>query len=351
MKFGLRLSLLLSLAACTVARPPESFLPMEEDDDDEPADPPPGFEDDDTDDDTTDDDAPERDARAPTRDSAVRNDAGAGRRDGATAEPGPGATGLAALHQQRYLMRMDMYSTASSSRPVQLEVKNRISNLLLVEFVVEDGKLSARERMCDQTYGHDCVTRSCVSWETKLSSDVKKAYFGSAEREVTRSYDLDLQSRELRASSATIPLGFDDSDEGKGVPTARDDARVWKVGDGRGMFSLMAAQVRVAVSNQMISCFVETAQRFTTEFAGELPGSDVSLDGATFPLNVEGLKGEVLDVRAQNNTSTSRMQCTEETFSASSGSSPKGTVRFKAYDGEGCPTNFDSMFPAAPAFM
>lgn len=353
MKFGLRLALLLSLAACTVARPDDSFVPKEDDDADDDVDPQPteGFDDDVEDDDTADDDEPPRDARVPAEGGGRTNDAGApGRRDSSMS--GPSGSGLDAL-AGTYLMRMDMYSSVATTRTPMLRLKNRVSNLMMVDLRVDDGKLVASEWMCDQSYAHSCESSNCKSWKTQLNSMVRSGYFGDPERAVTRSLSFDPESRELKGERASIPLGYDEKEGEQAVPSTRDDARVWKIGsEGRGMFSLMTASVQIAVSAQEVACEVENAQRFTTVFAGKLAAGTLSLEGVSFPLDLDATDGEVLAVRAANSTSASRSQCTKANFEDSSGMQGTATVRFKRFEGQ-CPSaaQFDSMFPPSPAFM
>ena len=80
----------------------------------------------------------------------------------------PDEARLQALAGQ-YLMRMDMFSTATVQAlpAVKLVTRNRISYLLVTELYVEGGQLKANERLCHQTFLHDC-DEGCSTLKTTM---------------------------------------------------------------------------------------------------------------------------------------------------------------------------------------
>ena len=94
-----------------------------------------------------------------------------------------------------------------------------------------------------------------------------------------------------------------------------------------------------------VTCQVSTVQRFRTAFTGKA-GSGGMLEGAQFSLEHGSSDGAVVHV-----TGMDRQQCTKEQFDQQEAANETGIVRFKRYDGDGCPEDFDRAFAPSPQFM
>jgi hypothetical protein len=336
--------LTVSLGACVMGRPDDAYSP-------------PARELPPEDDDADDDDEPVEDAGRAPRDAKVvprpdtgparpPSDGGGGpatRVDGEV--PAPSGDALEAL-AGRYLMRMDLYSTVMTTRLPRLTLKNRVSNLLMVDLVVDGDGLVGTEIMCDQTYEHDCVL-GCETWKTALDPAVVDDFFGDPKRAVTRPYTFNKATGELRGAETTMALGFDDREGQSALPRAGEvsDPRLWKISAGVGMYTRFDAAVLVAGRTTSVTCQVETVQRFPNSFAGKVAGSTPALAGAEYKLDASKSAGVVVRVRGMSS------QCTAANFEGQQGEQETGSiVRFQRYDGEGCPGDFDKEFPPAAKF-
>jgi hypothetical protein len=329
----------LLFGACTMARPEGAFDgtdPPDPDAADEP----------DADDDDDDDVEPIVDARVIPRPEASgprpTSDAGQtpSRVDGEVKPPVSGDPREALAG--RYLMRMDMYSSLDTAGTPRIQLRNRVSNLFLVDVVFDGERLQAREALCDQTYAHRCQS-GCRGWSTKIDSAVRAEYFGGA-RTIEREYGYDEASGKLTAKQSAISLGYDEREGQSAVPTDASDPRVWKKGGGPGLYTIFEATPSIGGT---ITCQVSTVQRFTTEFSGTMSGTPSSLDGKEFSFTTMTMGGVIGEP-----TGSSRTQCTRERFEMQPNpQNEKFVVRFKAYSGDACPSTFDSEFKPVPEFM
>lgn len=190
----------------------------------------------------------------------------------------------------RYLMRMDMYSTATlSASIVTINTSNLISHLYVTQLYVENGQLKSYEQLCHQTFLHVC-SKNC-DLTTKMSP-VMTDWFVMAKPRLTRNYVLSNGMLEGRAN--TLALGFDPTTN-PALPTVEDN-RVWDpVTGGKREGLLLALNLR-AIKN--VSCDVYTTQIFVsklnaTKLAGtpESPALNATLK---FQLNTDGSDGATI---------------------------------------------------------
>ena len=249
----------------------------------------------------------------------------------------------------RYLMRMDLYSTAEATEALTtLRVRNRVSNLFLVQ--VSTGAdvthVVTRETLCHQVFEHFCE-EGCTSWKSTSDPDVAGLFF--EQRPVERELAVDGASRSLTAAKAALALGFDELDGENELPEDRDDERVWTLGSGSaersGLFTRLVAEIPPLIS---VDCFVSTVQRFVTSFTGTLKASGaLSLEDVEFKLTA-GTEAAVIWAEG-----TPTSYCTTSQLNADdapSGSAVEGMqiVRFARFSGNGCPAaaDFDDLLPA-----
>jgi hypothetical protein len=190
----------------------------------------------------------------------------------------------------RYLMRMDMYSTASASAAlITINTSNLVSHLIAAQLYVENGQLKGFEQLCYQTFTHKC-TKGCTGLTTKMSP-VMTDWFVRA-KPIVRNYVLSNGMLEGRAN--TLPLGFD-ATMNPSLPTV-EDARVWDPVPGGKREGLLLALDLAAITN--VRCDVYTTQIFVTKIlATKLPGaSDAPSLPATlkFGLDTDGSDGATL---------------------------------------------------------
>jgi hypothetical protein len=257
---------------------------------------------------------------------------------------------LAAL-AGRYLMRMDLYSTAEASEALTtLRVRNRVSNLLLVQVSTgaDETHVVTRETLCHQVFEHFCED-GCKSWKSTNDPDVAGLFF--EQRPVARELAVDGASRSLTAAKAALALGFDELDGENELPADRDDARVWTLGSGSaersGLFTRLVAEIPPLIS---VDCFVSTVQRFVTSFTGTLQASGaLSLEDVEFELVTDGTKAAAIWAEG---TPTSYCTTSQLSADAPSGSTVEGRqiVRFARFSGSGCPAAaaFEDALPAKP---
>jgi hypothetical protein len=190
----------------------------------------------------------------------------------------------------RYLMRMDMYSTASAtSGLITINTSNLVSHLIAAQLYVENGQLKGFEQLCYQTYAHKC-TKGCTGLTTKMSP-VMTDWFVKA-KQIVRNYVLSNGMLEGRAN--TLALGFD-ATMNPSLPTV-EDLRVWDPVPGGKREGLLLALDLAAIKN--VRCDVYTTQIFVSKIiATKLPGT---LDAPSLPatlkfgLNTDGSDGATL---------------------------------------------------------
>lgn len=330
--------LLLGFAACAMPRPDNSWEPEEDAEADD------GGTVDGRDGGARRPDRDEREVPKPDTSTPVAAD-DAGVEKGPDAEPAisPGHP-LAALDGKRFLMRMDMYSSVDTTVSiVRLRLKNRISNLFLVDFSLVDGRMVGHEVLCDQTYDHKCES-GCEPWETYVDPAVIDKYFTN-DLKSTRTYEFDEETGELTGGVASLALGFNEAEGTDDVPTDTDDERLWSIaGGGLGLYTHFDARVGNSIKTS-VNCEVSVVQRFVTTFSGKLAGESPSLEGVEFELqNVDGTDAKTVDV-----SGVPQNQCTQESLDGQTGNDLGAAVRFMEHD-EGCPANFDEVFAPKPLF-
>lgn len=190
----------------------------------------------------------------------------------------------------RYLMRMDMLSTASArvAGLIQVSVRNRVSHLVASQLYVEGEELKGTERLCYQTFEHVC-TNGCTSLTTTMHPSVRTELI---QLQVPRSYTV--SGMKLTGASQTMLLGFDAS-KNASLPTQNSDSRVWDLVSGNpreGM--LLTIDTRSRLKNLM--CQVYNVQGFVSRFEGQLGGTSEapSLENREFVLSTAGSTGETL---------------------------------------------------------
>jgi hypothetical protein len=191
-------------------------------------------------------------------------------RDGA-ATPDASAPANAALDglAGRYLMRWDTVGTASSEfASVQVQIRSRLSTLLVAELKVTDGKLTSVERVCTQTAAQTC-SKNCDGASTVIDPRVISDFLPT--RQQSREFTLSADGT-FTAGRSVAQLGYDDPNPDAAEPTAPDDPRIWDVipgGDREGFLS----KVTVSAFGIPFECQTYGTQKFVTSFAGKLGGS------------------------------------------------------------------------------
>lgn len=251
----------------------------------------------------------------------------------------------------RYLMRMDMYSTAQVKEALStLRMRSRVSNLLVAEVSLGDseGRLVSRETLCDQTYAHACE-EGCTSWETSLDPGLSAEFF--AERNWTRELELDADARTLKGGELTMALGFDEVDGESALPSSTSDARVWMLESDGQERSGVVTQLLGSVPPLSFDCFVSTVARFVTTFSGPLSQQGaLSLEHASFDLSTDRSDGRVIWAQGKPASYCSTSQLNAEQGTSSSATDITQTVRLARSEAEGCPSadTFDEALPADP---
>jgi hypothetical protein len=189
----------------------------------------------------------------------------------------------------RYLMRMDMHSTASvRASVITIDTRNLVSHLLVTQLYVENGQLKGNERLCHQVFAHTCV-RNCNSLKTTMSP-VMTNWF--VKMDTPRNYVV--SNGMLEGRSNTMALGYDGSMDPR-LPTL-EDSRVWDSISGGPREGLVLTLDLAAIKN--VRCDVYTTQTFVSKFGpSRLSGSAdaPSLAGtAKFSLDTTGSDGATL---------------------------------------------------------
>jgi hypothetical protein len=193
-----------------------------------------------------------------------------------------------------YYMRMDMHSTASATTVLgAVRTTNITSHLLVTQLYMQDGKLSAVEQLCYQTFIHRCDA-NCRSLTTTMRNEVKNELL---RLQPARSYEVSEGGLSLRGEPQTLYLGFD-ATTNPALPSDTSDARVWLNGSANSAREGMWLYLDSASSTGLIRlmCEVYTAQKFVSAFDGTLKGSEQAptLDGMSAMLNTDGTEGRTL---------------------------------------------------------
>lgn len=258
----------------------------------------------------------------------------------------------ASLIQGRYLMRVDVYSTASaSSAGSTLTLNNRVSNLLVATLTLQpDGTLASHEVLCNQTYQSECTSiSSCSNWVTEVDPDLPKKCVSSV---VDRPYVVDASGK-LEVASAVMPIGFVEDASKKALPTDQTDPRVWVFGDPSqnryGVNTHLTATLgKPPLLTEKLDCVVSTVQRFSTMFSGRLDVAKFGKDALVQkPMQVDSsaTTGNTIYVDG-----VPAMYCNKSSLNMTTGAGDTlATVRFQHYDdGVNCPGSakaYDALFP------
>lgn len=217
---------------------------------------------------------------------------------GGDAGPALSATALRLKKLEgRYLMRMDMLSTASATVAglFTFATRNLVSHLVLTQLYVEGEQLKGTERLCYQTFKHVC-TNGCKSLATTMSDAVVTEL---RELESPRSYTVN--GNTLTGASQTMLLGFD-ATTNKTLPMAKaNDPRVWDpIAGGVREGMLLTLEMQSMVRN--VKCDVYNVQSFVSTFSGAMGGTTdaPSLLDREFPLVTTGGTGVTLGSNQQD---------------------------------------------------
>lgn len=192
----------------------------------------------------------------------------------------------------RYLMRMDMYSTASATAAlITISTSNRISHLIAAQLYVENGQLKGYEQLCYQTFAHKC-TKGCSGLTTTMSP-VMTDWFVKA-KPIMRDYVLSNGMLEGRGNM--LALGFDAKTDAR-LATSADDARVWDSVPGSGKREGLLLAIDLAAL-KTVRCDVYTTQTFASKIKpAKLSGTaDAPALAPTikFDLDTDGSDGATL---------------------------------------------------------
>jgi hypothetical protein len=335
MKSLARLSLvsLALLASCDLTRPGGAFQPKEYDPRQH------GFGDEDA-------DLPDED---PSSDDAGEQTDPPDGSDGPPVVVDP-ANPLSVL-QGLYLMRVDVYSTASAtSLGNTLTLNSRVSNLMIASLTPkDDGTLTAHETLCTQSYYHECVS-NCSGWKTDVDPELPKL---CVSRVIDRDYTVSAAGA-FSAAASTIPIGFNEVDGNGALPVDPTDARVWTMGtpdqDRYGVNTHLTAKIG-PLGTTSLDCIVSTVQRFATSFAG-------TLDLKTYGKDALVQKPMLADTAASTAATiyvdgVPTQYCNKAQLDTTSQQAPNeiSVVRFKRYTGLNCPTSeaaYEALFPGVP---
>jgi hypothetical protein len=262
-----------------------------------------------------------------------------------------------------------MYSTADTTKGSdRLTVDNRVSNLMSVTLSVLDGKLVSEEKLCDQTYLHQCRA-GCKEWKTTLDVALQKSFFPKAI--VHREYKIvgGTQGADgiLTAPEVTLPLGFDADNPTPTtpLPTSPSDSSVWKLSGASnsdpnrvGVRTSLSATLTQGVATAPFKCTVVTVQSLVTSFTIE--GIDLSNGNALvgdLPAGsyhaLEASKSNaqpILVVKPQDGSSLTSQYCTLANFKGEASMNEVNVVKFKRVDDlADCPTgDWEAIFPGSP---
>ncbi|MDB4989573.1 MAG: hypothetical protein JWN04_4751 [Myxococcaceae bacterium] len=248
-----------------------------------------------------------------------------------------------------YLMRVDVYSTASaSSLGNTLTLKSRVSNLMVAGLSLKaDGTLTAHETLCTQSYYHECVS-NCSGWRTDVDPGVPKQCMN---RVIDRDYVVS-PTGALQVGASAFAIGFNETDA-PALPADQTDPRVWKLGTPDqaryGVNTHLTAQLG-PLGTTMLDCYVGTAQRFSTSFAGKLDLKTYGKDALVQkPMLVDTSPSTAATIYVDG---TPAQYCDKMTLKTTSQQTPDeiSVVRFKRYGGVNCPTStsgYEAAYEAA----
>ncbi|MDB4989574.1 MAG: hypothetical protein JWN04_4752 [Myxococcaceae bacterium] len=251
----------------------------------------------------------------------------------------------ASVLQGRYLMRLDVYSTASAtSLGNTLTLKNRVSNLMVADLILNaDGSLHARETLCTQSYLHQCVS-NCTNWKTDVDDQLPKK---TMPRVVERDYHVSASGM-LTADSLVMPIGFDEDPARPDLPMVETDDRVWTLVAGSPRYGVNThLTAKLGPLMTALDCVVATVQRFSSTFGGQL---DLQKYGADALVQKAGMIGDSRATRGEPVyvAGTPTEYCNKSAV-ASTKAAPnqKTVVHFQRYGGAGCPYKSGETWQAA----
>lgn len=214
-------------------------------------------------------------------------------REGGTAID-PDSDSPLAPYQGTYLMRMDLFSTVGlGDLAPDLNVRSRISNLLLAEVRLEGDQLVSHETLCHQTFTNVCGLCSNGFHVTPDENLFRFYPRASSERA------LRVSDGALTAGVASLAVGFDaeNVDAQTALPTTASDERLWPLSASDRSRVGFRARVRTEAATVKLDCVVTAAQRFTSSFRGAVgKDADSPLEGAAFTLDTNATRLSVLGV-------------------------------------------------------
>jgi hypothetical protein len=253
----------------------------------------------------------------------------------------------------RYLMRIDLYSTAQATEGSDtLIVHNRVSNLMLTTLSDDNGRLVSKEQLCFQTYQHECV-KGCTKWTTSLDNTLPKVF--QQKPAVERVYQV--EDNRLVAPMAYQTLGFDASGEptiATALPTLPTDPSVWKLdeaGSKAGLRTNLVATLKSSTGlTSGLNCVVSTVQRLGTGFTVDDLSQANPLVGKDIPLQTDGSALKTIDADDNGSSTLTASFCKLEEFKKrenEAGGEETNVVRFMKTDSPNCPTSaaeYETMF-------
>lgn len=210
-----------------------------------------------------------------------------------------------------YLMRFDEETFTQSSSggivSVTISATSTVSRFVLGQIEERDGKLKSREWLCHQTNATVCSS-DCKSAVTKIHPNAMGIARRTAfpfERELT----LGEATGELRASSATIYLGYDAKDD-KQLPTSTNDARVWDpdaVRAGReGFYTDVSITIDAGLTKETVRCQLSLVQKFSMDWLvpSVKSGATYSLEGKQGSFEVQSTRADTKILDALGSSSS-----------------------------------------------
>lgn len=186
-----------------------------------------------------------------------------------------------------YWLRTDIEFTYSQQAGFEtLRVFNRASHFALTRLRPSGQVLTAVERTCHIFYQHECKA-ACSTFTTTVSPAAVKLY----RQDLPRVYTLTNNNTMFVTDENSLLLGWTGAADK--MPTSLSDPTVWDASpeqaDSKGFY----VNVRASGLPQVVDCYYNTVERFTSSYSGSLKAG--GLDGVNAKLSTEGSDAETLD--------------------------------------------------------
>lgn len=187
-----------------------------------------------------------------------------------------------------YWLRTDIEFTYSQQAGFQtLRVFNRASHFALTRLVPDGQVLKAPERTCHIFYQHECQA-ACSTFTTTVAPDATKLYRAQLPPRV---YTLTNNDTMFVTDAISLLLGW--TGEADKMPTSLSDPTVWNASPNEADSKGFYVNVRANGLPQVVDCYYNTVERFTSSYSGSLKGGN--LDGINAKLSTEGSDAKTLD--------------------------------------------------------